>query len=85
MGAHAQLIDLSDAPTYVDHSPGDGYAARLRGFAAVTVSCRESDGHVHPGVEENAIERAEAFCVQLITRLDAELGLDLATAVSSSD
>jgi hypothetical protein len=82
MGAHAQLIDLSDAPTYVDHSPGDGYAARLRGLAAVTVSCRGPDG---PSIEENAIERAEAFCVQLITRLDAELGLDLATAVSSSD
>jgi len=84
MKAHAQLIGLSEAPTYVDHSAGDGYAARLRGFAAVTVSCRGPDGPADPSVEESVIESAEAFCVQLITRLDAELGPDRAAAVRSS-
>ena len=82
--AHAQLIDLCEAPTYVGHSASDGYAARLRGFAAVTISCRGPDGRGDPGVEESAIERAEAFCVQLMASLDAELGPELAPSVRSN-
>jgi hypothetical protein len=82
--SNAQLIDLCEAPTYVGQSPSDGYAARLRGFAAVTISCRGPDGRGDPVVEESAIGGAEAFCVQLITRLDAELGPELASSVRSS-
>jgi hypothetical protein len=34
-----QPADVFDAPGYVNRSPGDGYAARLSGFPAITVSC----------------------------------------------
>jgi Peptidase family M28 len=82
--APAQLLDLCEAPTYAGRSPSDCYAARLGGFAAVTISCHGPDGRGEPSVEESAIESAEAFCVQLMTRLDAELGPDLPPAVRSS-
>jgi hypothetical protein len=82
--APAQLIDLCEAPSYADHSAGDGYAARLRGYPTVTISCRGPDGRGEPSVEASAIESAEAFCAQLITRLDAELGPDLASSIRST-
>jgi hypothetical protein len=82
--AHPQLIEHCDAPAIVNRSPSDGYAARLRGFPAITISCRDADGNAHPRVEEEAIDRAAAFCAELITRLDAELGPSLAARVSSS-
>jgi hypothetical protein len=82
--AHAQLLDLCEAPTYIGHSPGDGYAARLRRFAAVTVTCRGPDARSDQVVEESAIEGAEAFCVRLLTRLDSELGPELASSVRST-
>jgi hypothetical protein len=82
--AHVQLMELCDAPGFVNRTPSDGYAARLRGFPAITISCRDADGYAHPRVEVEAIERAEAFCAELIARLDAELGPALASQVSSS-
>ena len=82
--AHVQLQGLCDAPPFVNRSPSDGYAARLRGFPAITISCREANGYAHPPVEEEAIERAEAFCAELIARLDVELGPALAARLSSS-
>ena len=82
--AHVQLMEHCDAPTVVNRSPSDGYAARLRGFPAITISCRDADGNAHPRVEEETIDRAAKFCAELIARLDAELGPALAATVSSS-
>ena len=90
--AHVQLIRLCDqiaedagaesgAAAVVTRSPSDAYAARAAGLPAVTITCRGSLGYAEPRVDERAIERAEAFCAELIGRLDAELGPDLPAPV----
>jgi len=79
-----QAADLFDAPGYVNRSPSDGYAARLRGYPALTISCRDAGGRGGPRVDAEAVGQAEAFCLQLIEGLDAELGPELAARVSSS-
>ncbi|MGZ5338617.1 MAG: M28 family peptidase [Thermoleophilaceae bacterium] len=70
-----RLTELGDAPSFVNRSPSDGYAAVLRGYPVVTLS-----GSKSAGVDAEAMWRAEAFCAALIERLDAELG----PALSSS-
>ena len=86
--AHVQLIRLCDqiaedagtesaSGAVVTRSPSDAYAARAAGLPAVTITCRGRLGYAEPRVDERAIERAEAFCTELIGRIDAELGPDL--------
>ncbi len=79
-----RLVQPSEAGSFVNRSSSDGYAARLRGFPAITISGRDANGHAHPGVEKEALERAERFCAELINRLDAELGPGLAARFSPS-
>jgi hypothetical protein len=62
----------------VNRSPSDGYAARSAGLPAITISCRGRLDYVPARVDAGAIERAERFCAELIRRLDAEVGPDLA-------
>jgi Iap family predicted aminopeptidase len=89
--SHPQLVQLCQgiaeddedenafgARPIVNRSPSDGYAARSAGLPAITISCRGRLDYVPGRVDAEAIERAEGFCAELIRRLDAEVGPDLA-------
>jgi Peptidase family M28 len=89
--SHPQLVQLCQAIAeddedenafgarpLVNRSPSDGYAARSAGLPAITISCRGRLDYVPARVDAEAIERAEGFCAELIRRIDAEVGPDLA-------
>jgi hypothetical protein len=89
--SHPQLVQLCQgiaeddedenafgARPIVNRSPSDGYAARSAGLPAITISCRGRLDYVPQRVDAEAMERAEGFCAELIRRLDAEVGPDLA-------
>jgi hypothetical protein len=90
--SHPQLVQLCQAIAeddeeeenafgarpIVNRSASDGYAARSAGLAAITISCRGRLDYIPARVDAEAIERAEGFCAELIRRLDAEVGPDLA-------
>jgi hypothetical protein len=66
--------------------PTDAYVARLAGFPAITICCRNTldyaPEHHRPGdvparVEDRALEHAIGFCSELIRRLDADVGPEL--------
>jgi Peptidase family M28 len=91
--SHPQLVQLCDAIAeddeeenafgarpIVNRSPSDGYAARSAGLPAITIGCRGRLDYVVDRVDAEAIERAEGFCAELIRRLDAEVGPDLAAS-----
>jgi hypothetical protein len=92
---HPQLRSLSegidhDAVPIVNRAVSDGAAATGKGFAAITVTCRDRLDYASGRVDEAALERAEAFLVELIERLDAEVGPSIvapveATALSEPD
>jgi Peptidase family M28 len=95
--SHPQLVQLCDAiaeddddenafgaRAIVNRAPSDGYAARSAGLPAITISCRGRLDYVPERVDEEALERAEAFCAELIQRLDAEIGADLAAPVEET-
>jgi hypothetical protein len=58
----------------VSRRGGDGAAAAGAGLPAVTITCQERFDYASGRVEQQALEQAEAFCVELIDRLDAEVG-----------
>jgi peptidase M28-like protein len=75
------------ARSLVSRTTGDGYVARSAGFPAITITCRNAldytPEHHQPTdtpdrIEGDALERAYGFCCELIERLDAEVGPDLA-------
>lgn len=66
--SHPQLVGLMDAPTLVNRTASDGYAAASAGLPSITITCADNDR-----LEEDAIVRAEEFCVELIEELEAEL------------
>jgi Peptidase family M28 len=89
--SHPQLVQLCDAiaeddedgqtfgaRAIVNRVPSDAYAARSAGLPATTISCRGRLDYVPARVDREALERAEGFCVELIQRLDAEVGADIA-------
>jgi Peptidase family M28 len=88
--SHPQLVQLCHAIAedddenafgarpLVHRSASDGYAARSAGLPAITITCRGRLDYVPATVDPEAIQRAEGFCAELIQRLDAELGPDLA-------
>jgi hypothetical protein len=95
--SHPQLVQLCDAIAEDDEdesafgarrlvirSPSDGYAARSAGLPAITITCRGRLDYVPARVDSDAIERAEAFCAELIQRLDAEVGPDLAASTEDT-
>jgi hypothetical protein len=74
---------------YVDRIASDGHAARAAGFPAVTLRCLNaldyapnyhSPTDTPARVEPEALERAFGFCSELIERVDARIGRDLAKA-----
>jgi hypothetical protein len=77
--SHAQLVGLAnqlvedgfDAGAIAPRRASDGSAAAAAGFAAITIT---GSDHASGRVEERALDRAEAFCAELVERLDAELG-----------
>jgi hypothetical protein len=86
---HPQLLSLSegiddDALPIVNRTASDGAAATGRGFAAITVTCRDRLDYASGRVDEAALERAEAFLVGLIERLDAEVGPSIAAPVEAT-
>jgi Peptidase family M28 len=95
--SHPQLVQLCQAiaeddedenafgpRSITNRSPSDGYAARSAGLPAITVSCRGRLDYIPARVDIEAIERAEGFCAELIRRLDAEVGPDLAAAAEET-
>ena len=58
-------------------SPNDGYAARAAHLPAITITCRDNRGYASRRLTERSLAQAEAFCLELIRRLDAEVGPDL--------
>ena len=95
--SHPQLVQLCHsiaeddedenafgARPIVNRSPSDGYAARSAGLPAITISCRGRLDYAPARVDSEAIERAEGFCAELIRRLDAEVGPELAAPVEET-
>jgi hypothetical protein len=95
--SHPQLVQLCGAIAEDDEeenafgaramtnrSASDGYAARSAGLPAITIGCRGRLDYVPARVDADAIERAEGFCAELIRRLDAEVGPDLAAPVEET-
>jgi hypothetical protein len=95
--SHPQVVQLCDAIAeddedegafgarrLVNRVPSDGYAARSAGLPATTISCRGRVDYVPARVDQEALERAEGFCIELIQRLDAEVGADLAGPVEET-
>jgi hypothetical protein len=95
--SHVQLVKLCDEIAHDDEETGafgaralvnreasDGYAGRSAGFPAITISCRGRIDYAAERVDEEALARAEGFCAELIRRLDAEIGPDLAAPVEET-
>ena len=70
-----------------NRAASDGFAARYAGYPAITVTCRDEQGlarrhhrrsDLPEHVEPAALAAAEEFCVELIERLDARVGPELA-------
>jgi hypothetical protein len=79
--------DAFGARPLVSRTTSDGYVARSAGFPAITITCRNAldytPEHHRPTdtperIDDNALERVYGFCCELIERLDAEVGPDLA-------
>jgi peptidase M28-like protein len=85
--SHAQLVAVCEAiaedeeeagaGVVVNREASDGFAARAAGLPALTITCRDARGRAPARVEEVVLERAEGFCLELIRRLDAEIGAEL--------
>ena len=90
--SHPQLTALCeqiveddlDAAPLTSRAASDASAAGTNGYAAVTITCRERGDYASGRVAEESLERAEAFCAELIERIDAELGPSLAAPVEAT-
>jgi hypothetical protein len=85
---HPQLTalvdDADDARPLVRRSASDASAATGAGYAAITVTCRDRLAYASGRVHQGALEDAEVFCLELIERLDAEVGPSLASPVEAT-
>ena len=90
--SHPQLTSLCEqivedeleAAPLTGRAASDASAAGAAGYAAVTVTCRDSGGYASGRVAEESLDNAEAFCAELIERIDAELGPSLAAPVEET-
>ena len=90
--SHPQLVSICDqiaeddpgAGPFVSRSASDASAATAAGFAAITITCRDGLDYASGRVEEQALERAQDFCVELIERLDAEVGPSIVAPVEAT-
>jgi hypothetical protein len=71
----------------------DGYAARAAGYPAITITCKgrldytpthHQRTDLPDRVDDEALERAYAFCSELIERVDATVGPDLTRPVEQT-
>jgi hypothetical protein len=76
--------DELEAAPLTSRAASDASAAGAAGYAAITVTCRDSGGYASGRVAEESLEKAEAFCAELIERIDAELGPSLAAPVEET-
>jgi hypothetical protein len=84
-GLCEQIVeDELEAAPLTSRSASDASAAGAAGYAAVTVTCRDWSDYASGRVAEESLERAEAFCAELIERIDAELGPSLAAPVEET-
>jgi hypothetical protein len=84
--SHFQLMELcagvvedsDDASpgSLVLREPTDAYVARAAGLGAVTITCRDEHGYASRRLTERSLTRSEAFCLEVIRRLDAEVSED---------
>jgi hypothetical protein len=63
--------------------PSDAHAARVRGLPAITISCAPAPHHhrhsdTPDAIDRAALDRAFAFCSELIELIDEEVGPDIA-------
>jgi hypothetical protein len=81
--SHPQLVRLAEdvpARPLSNRVPSDGFAARSAGIASITIGCRSEAGDATARLDERALGAAEAFCLELIERIDSELGPELPAA-----
>jgi hypothetical protein len=79
---HPQLTALADqvvedgfdAAPIASRRTSAGAVAAAAGLPAITITCQERFDYASGRVEQRALEQAEAFCVELVERLDAEVG-----------
>jgi hypothetical protein len=76
--------DELEARSLTSRRASDASAAGTRGYAAVTITCRQRGDYASERVAEASLERTEAFCAELIERIDAELGPSLAAPVEAT-
>jgi hypothetical protein len=76
--------DELDAAPLTSRAASDASAAGAAGYAALTVTCRDSGNYASGRVAEESLEKAEAFCAELVERIDAELGPSLAAPVEET-
>jgi hypothetical protein len=93
--SHQQLVALCDQIAedegddrrtlpIVSRAASDASAAGAAGFPAVTITCRDRLDYASRLVDEQALERAGAFCGELIERLDAEVGPSIVAPVEAT-
>jgi hypothetical protein len=81
--SHPQLVRLAEdvpARPLSNRVPSDGFAARSAGIASITIGCRSEAGDATARLDERALGAAEALCLELIERIDSELGPELPAA-----
>jgi hypothetical protein len=76
--------DELDAQPLTSRSASDAATAATKGFAAITITCRERGDYASGRVEERALDEAEAFCAELIERIDAEVGPSIVAPVDAT-
>jgi hypothetical protein len=83
--SHVQLTEVADqlvedgfdAADLTSRRTSDGAVAASAGLAAITITCRDRADYASGLVTEHSLDDAEAFCAELIERLDAQIGPDL--------
>ena len=84
-GLCEQIVeDELEAAPLTSRVASDASAAGTKRYAAVTVTCRDRGDYASGRVAGGSLERAEAFCAELIERIDAELGPSLAAPVEAT-
>jgi Peptidase family M28 len=87
IAAHPQLVEICEGVAedsqdeafgpVVLRTPSDGYAAGLAGLPALTMTCRDEHDFASGRLTERSLAASEDFCLELIRRLDAEVGTEL--------
>jgi Peptidase family M28 len=77
----------------VSRNSSDAFAARSGGYPAITITCKgrldytpthHQSSDVPDRIDDEALERAYAFCAELIERIDATVGPDLSRPVEET-